>query len=81
LCRLTQHVARLGLEGRDCVVIEDSHNGLVAALGAGMPTLITTSTYTKDEDFSGAARVVPELGDPPRVLVTLAELHTLATQR
>jgi HAD superfamily hydrolase (TIGR01509 family) len=72
---------RLGLEGRDCVVIEDSHNGLLAALGAGMPTLITTSTYTTEENFGGAARVVPELGDPPRVLVTLAELHTLATQR
>jgi HAD superfamily hydrolase (TIGR01509 family) len=72
---------RLGLEGKDCVVIEDSRNGLLAALGAGMPTLITTSTYTKDEDFTGAARVVPELGDPPTVLVALADLQRLRPAR
>src|SRR5512143_3896266 len=33
---------RLNLDGRDCVVIEDSRNGLLAATGAGMPCLITT---------------------------------------
>ena len=72
---------KLGLDGRDCVVIEDSRNGLLASLGAGMPTLITTSTYTKDEDFKGAARVVPELGDPPKVLVTLKDLQAIGGQR
>jgi beta-phosphoglucomutase-like phosphatase (HAD superfamily) len=68
----------LGLPAHDCVVIEDSRNGLLAALGAGLPTLITTSTYTMDEDFTGAARVVPELGDAPNVNVTLADLGELA---
>jgi HAD superfamily hydrolase (TIGR01509 family) len=72
---------RFGLEARDCVVVEDSRNGLLASLGAGMPTLITTSTYTKDEDFKGAAQVVPELGDPPNVLVTLEDLQSIAAQR
>jgi HAD superfamily hydrolase (TIGR01509 family) len=71
---------KLGLEGRDCVVIEDSRNGLLASLGAGMPTLITTSTYTKDEDFTGAAKVVPELGDPPKVLVQLKDLQAIAAR-
>jgi HAD superfamily hydrolase (TIGR01509 family) len=70
---------RLGLEARECVVVEDSRNGLLASLGAGMPTLITTSTYTKDENFDGAARVVPELGDPPKVLVTLQDLQAIST--
>ena len=76
------HLAKtkLGLEGRDCVVIEDSHNGLLASLGAGMPTLITTSTYTKGENFKGAAKIVPELGDPPKVLVTLQDLQAMAAQ-
>ncbi len=69
---------RLGLEGADCVVIEDSRNGLLSALGADMNVLITTSTYTTDEDFEGAARVVPELGDPPNALVSLADLESLA---
>jgi|SRR5690606_4434612 len=71
---------RLGLAARDCMVIEDSRNGLLAALGAGMPCLITTSAYTMDEDFSGAARVVPELGDPPNVVVTLDDLRALAAR-
>lgn len=72
---------QLGLPPGDCVVIEDSRNGLRAALGAGMPCLITTSTYTRDEDFTGAARVVPELGDPPNVTVALRDLHAIAAQR
>jgi HAD superfamily hydrolase (TIGR01509 family) len=72
---------RFQLEARDCVVIEDSRNGLLASLGAGMPTLITTSTYTKDEDFKGAAKVVSELGDPPRVQVALKDLEAMAAQR
>jgi beta-phosphoglucomutase-like phosphatase (HAD superfamily) len=63
------------------MVIEDSRNGLIAAMGAGMPCLITTSTYTADEDFNGAVKVVPELGDPPDVVVSLSELGSLATQQ
>jgi HAD superfamily hydrolase (TIGR01509 family) len=63
-----------------CVVIEDSRNGLLAAKGAGLPTLITTSTYTVDEDFSEADRVVPELGDAPHINITLADLGELAAE-
>jgi HAD superfamily hydrolase (TIGR01509 family) len=68
----------LGLAAHECMVIEDSRNGLLAATGAGLPTLITTSTYTVDEDFTGAVRVVPELGDEPNVNVRLADLGELA---
>jgi HAD superfamily hydrolase (TIGR01509 family) len=68
----------LGLPVHECMVIEDSRNGLLAALGAGLPTLVTTSTYTVDEDFSGAVKVVPELGDEPNVNVRLADLGELA---
>ena len=71
---------RLGLPVAECVVIEDSRNGLLAATGAGLPTLITTSAYTKDEDFTGALDVVPELGDPPHVRITLDELGRLASR-
>jgi HAD superfamily hydrolase (TIGR01509 family) len=69
---------RLGLLGQDCVVIEDSRNGLLAAIGAGMPCVITKSTYTQDEDFREAARVVPELGDTPNVQITLQDLQAIA---
>jgi HAD superfamily hydrolase (TIGR01509 family) len=68
----------LRLPAHDCMVIEDSRNGLLAATGAGLPTLITTSTYTVDEDFAGAVKVVPELGDEPNVNVRLADLGELA---
>jgi HAD superfamily hydrolase (TIGR01509 family) len=68
----------LGLPAAECMVIEDSRNGLLAARGAGLPTLVTMSTYTIDEDFTGAAKVVPELGDEPNVNVTLADLGELA---
>jgi HAD superfamily hydrolase (TIGR01509 family) len=69
----------LGLDPKECVVIEDSRNGLLAAHGAGYPVLITTSTYTVEEDFAEAARVVPELGDAPSPEVTLADLAALTT--
>lgn len=68
----------LGLPPHECMVVEDSRNGLLAALGAGLPTLVTTSTYTVDEDFTGAVKVVPELGDEPHVNVRLADLGELA---
>ncbi|MGZ5826767.1 MAG: HAD-IA family hydrolase [Croceibacterium sp.] len=70
----------LHLPVEQCVVIEDSHNGLLAAKGAGLPCLITTSTYTVNEDFSEADRVVPELGDAPNINVTLADLGELAAE-
>ncbi|RJT40673.1 HAD family hydrolase [Mesorhizobium waimense] len=41
----------LGAEPRRCLVVEDSNNGLRAALAAGMRCLVTTSSYTLDEDF------------------------------
>ena len=66
----------LGLEASDCMVIEDSRNGLLAATRAGIPTLITTSTYTAEEDFTEAVKVVPELGDAP-ILITIEDLNAL----
>ena len=68
----------LKLPVEQCVVIEDSRNGLLAAKGAGLPCLITTSTYTVDEDFTEADRVVPELGDAPNVNIRLADMDELA---
>ena len=70
----------LGLPVNECIVIEDSRNGLLAATGAGYPTLITVSTYTAEEDFSEAVAVVPELGDAPNAQITLADLARLATE-
>jgi HAD superfamily hydrolase (TIGR01509 family) len=52
------------LEAADCLAFEDSENGLRASLGAGLKTLITVNDYTLDHDFSGAAVVLSDLGNP-----------------
>jgi HAD superfamily hydrolase (TIGR01509 family) len=57
----TLAAATLGLTPAACVVIEDSNIGLRAARGAGMRCIVTRSTYTHDEDFTGADRVVDDL--------------------
>jgi HAD superfamily hydrolase (TIGR01509 family) len=62
---------RLSLDPSECVVIEDTRIGLLAAKAAGMHCVITTNGYSKDEDFTEADLVVSELGDPPNVQVTL----------
>jgi HAD superfamily hydrolase (TIGR01509 family) len=54
----------LGLSHADCVVVEDSRNGLLAATAAGMKCLVTTNALTEHEDFSEAALVVDSLGRP-----------------
>jgi HAD superfamily hydrolase (TIGR01509 family) len=62
---------RLGAEAANCVAIEDSNVGLRAALAARLPTVITVSDYTEDEDFTGASAVLSNLGEPhspPRCL-------------
>jgi HAD superfamily hydrolase (TIGR01509 family) len=46
------------------LVIEDSRNGLLAAVGAGLRCIVTVNGYTEDEDASEAALVVTSLGDP-----------------
>lgn len=51
----------LGLPGADCLAIEDSRNGLLAASAAGIPVLITRSFYFRDDDFDGALAVVDSL--------------------
>jgi HAD superfamily hydrolase (TIGR01509 family) len=62
---------RLDLEARECVVVEDSRNGLLAAKAAGMHCVVTTNGYTEEEDFSEADMVVSGLGDPPGVQIDL----------
>lgn len=56
---------KLNLPAAACVALEDSHNGLRSALSSGIKTvLITLNDYTAHEDFSGAALVVDQLGEP-----------------
>jgi HAD superfamily hydrolase (TIGR01509 family) len=72
---------RLNLAPSECVVVEDSRNGLLAAKAAGMYCIVTTNGYTKYEDFSEADLVVSELGDEPNVQVTLREIKRIVGGR
>lgn len=53
----------LDFSSRDCLAIEDSRNGLLAASRAGIPVLITRSAYFCEERFDGALAVVDSLDD------------------
>lgn len=81
----------LGIAHRDCVVVEDSRNGLLAATAAGMACIVTQNALTEGEDFAEAALVVDSLGDPgeparvvvnrsparPAGMITVADLETI----
>ncbi|QYK43598.1 MAG: HAD-IA family hydrolase [Paracoccaceae bacterium] len=51
---------RLGLPAARTVALEDSRNGLRAAIAAGIPCIVSPGIYTRAEDFSGALAVLPE---------------------
>jgi HAD superfamily hydrolase (TIGR01509 family) len=54
---------RLGIAPRDCVVLEDSPNGVAAGRAAGMTVVAVPGPMTADLDFSAAHLVVPSLAD------------------
>ena len=59
-------------------MIENSRNGLLAAVAAGMTCVITYNDLTKDEDFSEAAIVLSCLGDPAGEQAIVRENRTEA---
>lgn len=54
---------KLGLDAADCIALEDSENGIRSSLAAGIKTYVTTNTYTREQDFTGAAGVFDDLSD------------------
>jgi HAD superfamily hydrolase (TIGR01509 family) len=62
---------KLGLAPEECVALEDSRNGLLAAEGAGVAAVITVSRYTADESFGGALAVLSDMGEPDAPFVPL----------
>ena len=57
---------KLKLRPEECIVIEDSNNGLRSALAAGIKTYITINPYTCTQDFTGAEAVYNDLSDLPK---------------
>ncbi len=56
-----QTLTRLGLPSGACLALEDSSNGLRAAVAAGIKTIITPNNFTSHHDFTGALQVLPNL--------------------
>ena len=54
----------LGLGADECLALEDSDNGLKSSLGSGVKTVVTVNGYTATQDFTGAAIVLCQLGEP-----------------
>jgi HAD superfamily hydrolase (TIGR01509 family) len=83
---------RLAVDPATVLVVEDSRNGLLAAVGAGLRCLMTVNGYTREEDNTEALLVVTSLGDPdgeqtqvianrsrahPASYITLADLEAI----
>lgn len=56
----------MALAPEQCVALEDSQGGLLAARAAGLTTIVAVNAFTRDHDFRQAALVVDQLGEPDR---------------
>ena len=63
---------QLELPGHQCIAVEDSENGLIAARAANIPTLITVNDYTIQQNFEGASLVLSDLGEPTQHFIVQA---------
>jgi len=55
---------KMNLAPEQCVAFEDSCNGIRSSNQARLTTVVTTNGYTVDDDFSGAAIVLDQMGEP-----------------
>ncbi len=56
-------LSKTNFKPEECLVIEDSRNGVLAGKAAGMHVVATTNGYTEKEDLSDADLIVTCLGD------------------
>jgi beta-phosphoglucomutase-like phosphatase (HAD superfamily) len=63
---------KMKVKPEECIVFEDSHHGLQAALKAGLKTIVTVNDYTKNQDFSGATLVLNHLGEKERPFTVIS---------
>ncbi len=70
-------VDTMKLDKSKCVIVEDSYIGVGAAVAAGISCLVTKSSYTAMEDFTGAKLIIDELGDYASTGITIETLSSL----
>ncbi len=54
----------MNLPATACLAFEDSENGLISAMDAGIMTLVTINEYTENHNFDRAPLVLSDLGEP-----------------
>jgi len=60
------------LDATDCLAFEDSENGIKSSHGANLKTIITVNGYTTSHDFTGAAIVLDNMGEPDQPFNVIA---------
>lgn len=58
----------LDIPKSQCIIIEDSENGTVAAQNAGIPCIAIPNRMTAHADFSRACKILPSLSDLLKIL-------------
>jgi HAD superfamily hydrolase (TIGR01509 family) len=69
----TEVLDRLGVTAADAVVVEDSAEGLDAAVAAGLACVVVVNGYTEDHDLDAAELVVDGFGEPDAPARVLAD--------
>jgi len=54
----------MNLSAAECMAFEDSENGFLSSIKAGLKTIVTVNDYTRNDRFDGAAIVLTQLGEP-----------------
>lgn len=67
----TWAMEQMDIQPEACLAFEDSLNGIKSSLGANLKTLITVNDYTQNDDFSGAALVLDQYGEPDAAFTVL----------
>jgi HAD superfamily hydrolase (TIGR01509 family) len=55
---------QMKLPAANCLAFEDSENGLISAMDAGITTIVTINDYTQNHHFDRAKLVLSDLGEP-----------------
>jgi HAD superfamily hydrolase (TIGR01509 family) len=66
-----QALAALRLPADRVIAVEDSANGVDAAVAAGLRCMVVTNAYTRDQDFSGATAICDGFSRDDRRPLTL----------
>lgn len=60
------------LQPDECLAFEDSDNGIRSSTAASLKTIVTVNDYTRDHDFSKAALVLDQFGEPDAPFAVLS---------